>query len=110
MPNDKVDNYHKFIKWKEDVANFTRVSKKVRWFCRYAAGAAIADLRLRSSWRTLSKESVAASPSSTELPLLSCTKSPPLVVNLSFDAAETSVRGRGQSLVMGEDRRFQYCR
>jgi len=29
MPNDKVDNYHKFIKWKEDVANFTRVSKKV---------------------------------------------------------------------------------
>lgn len=87
MPNDKVDNYHKFIKWKEDVANFTRVSKKVRCYCRCAADAAIADLRLRSSWRTLSKESVAASPSSTELPPLSCTKSSPLVVNLPFDAA-----------------------
>jgi len=27
-PADKIDSYHKFIKWKEEVTNYTRVTKK----------------------------------------------------------------------------------
>jgi len=27
-PADKIDDYHKFMKWKEEVTNYTRVTKK----------------------------------------------------------------------------------